>query len=109
MWMVVVDCFLKSLREQLLFISLSGVSVCVKKLVMWICFKGLCVRHGLSGKVRSTAKVLFCDILEVICFLDEEALTSMSYMLRGLHYDFTTVLLCMKEMLWLLPERSQFL
>ena len=38
------------------------VCVCLQKLVMWICFKGLCVRHGFSQNVMSIARVLFCIV-----------------------------------------------
>ena len=42
-------------------------------------------------------------------FLDVKALTSLSHRLGGLCYPFITSLLCMKEVVWLLPNRSQFL
>ena len=107
---VVVDWFLKPPMEQLLFISLFDISVSLKILLMWICFKGHCVKRGFSWNVRCTAIVLFCHILMVVlCFLDVEAFISVSHRLGGLWYAFITALLCMKEVLWLLPKWSQFL
>ena len=59
------------------------VCVCLQKLVMWMCFKGLWIRHGFSRNVMSTARVLFCIVWGFSVFLDVEALTSMSCILFG--------------------------